>query len=456
MEWYKPEYEQAGAQKGRDCTEQILTLRLLCDYVKKEKKQLFLLFIDFEKAYDRIPRHKLLEELKILGCGGRFLKVLAAIYSNIKFIFKTISITTSIGVKQGASTSCLLFILYVDRLIKNVKEASGEDGFLGKLHVLMLMDDTILIATSRSQLQKKMNVVKQFCNTYGMSVNIKKTKFMVINNKPVDKETIICEDINIEYCSSYIYLGSTITDDGTCMSCINAHAKEKQKHVFKYLVFLNKNKDLPFKLKKQVAESCIISSILYGCETWFTPSYGKIETMYMKIIKGMLSVRPSVCNDLCLLEASMLPIRQLIAARRNRYINKKFNNLNVDTPLGMAYNLAKLADTKSSRIIIQSLQCDLPRDESIRESILRMRHTTKRSSYIQMNPELKESSIYIANNIPEYLRTAYTRFRLSSHNLRIETGRWSGTPRDNRKCKCDMNCVQDETHALLECPHIGN
>ena len=35
-----------------------------------------------------------------------------------------------------------------------------------------------------------------------MSVNIKKTKFMVINNKPVDKETIICEDINIEYCSS--------------------------------------------------------------------------------------------------------------------------------------------------------------------------------------------------------------------------------------------------------------
>ena len=58
---------------------------------------------------------------------------------------------------------------------------------------------------------------------------------------------------------------------------------------------------------KQVAEACVLSSILYGCETWFTLSFGKIETMYMKRAKGILSVCRSGCNDVCLLEACMLP-----------------------------------------------------------------------------------------------------------------------------------------------------
>ena len=70
-EWYKPGYEQAGAQNSRDCNEQILTFRLLCDYVKRKNVKLFLHFIDIEKAYDKIPRHKLLEELKLLGWSKR-------------------------------------------------------------------------------------------------------------------------------------------------------------------------------------------------------------------------------------------------------------------------------------------------------------------------------------------------------------------------------------------------
>ena len=65
--WYKPETEQAGAQKGRDRVGQILTSRLLSDYAKKSKQNLFLLFIDFEKAYDKVSRYKLLQELTIFG-----------------------------------------------------------------------------------------------------------------------------------------------------------------------------------------------------------------------------------------------------------------------------------------------------------------------------------------------------------------------------------------------------
>ena len=56
MTWYHPRYEQAGAQKNRGCIEQILTLRLLIDIARKKARTLYILFIDYQKAYDKVDR----------------------------------------------------------------------------------------------------------------------------------------------------------------------------------------------------------------------------------------------------------------------------------------------------------------------------------------------------------------------------------------------------------------
>jgi hypothetical protein len=50
-------------------------------------------------------------------------------------------------------------------------------------------------------------------------------------------------------------------------------------------------------------------------------------------------------------------------------------------------------------------------------------------------------------------RIALTRFRISAHDLRIETGRYTNTDRQNRICSyCHMNTVENEYHFLLTCP----
>ena len=137
-----------------------MTLRLIIDYARKTKQKLFILFIDFEKAYDKVRRDKLFELLREAGCGKLMLLSLQAIYKNTKFLFKTVIIMANLGVKQGSSASCILFILYVDRMIKMVKNAFHDVGFLGSLHMLMLMDDTVLLATSKEQLIKKFQICK--------------------------------------------------------------------------------------------------------------------------------------------------------------------------------------------------------------------------------------------------------------------------------------------------------
>ena len=62
------------------------------------------------------------------------------------------------GAKQGAANSCALFTFYVNGTIQKLKEF-GEDGFLGNLHSLLFMDDTVILATSREAVAKKLHIL---------------------------------------------------------------------------------------------------------------------------------------------------------------------------------------------------------------------------------------------------------------------------------------------------------
>ena len=73
--------------------------------------------------------------------------------------------------------------------------------------------------------------------------------------------------------------------------------------------------------------------------------------------------------------------------------------------------------------------------------------------YRQMNPDLVVHPMYYSNDIiDDDFRIAFTRFRLSSHRLKIETGRWARIPQERRFCPCGV--VQTEKHVLCECPLV--
>jgi hypothetical protein len=63
-------------------------------------------------------------------------------------------------------------------------------------------------------------------------------------------------------------------------------------------------------------------------------------------------------------------------------------------------------------------------------------------------------------NLPKKTYCYIARFRTSSHNLRIETGRHENpkTPLEERICnKCSSNEIEDELHCLLNCSfHVNH
>ena len=78
---------------------------------------------------------------------------------------------------------------------------------------------------------------------------------------------------------------------------------------------------------------------------------------------------------------------------------------------------------------------------------------TKYHTYkTELNPDLSLHEVYSSRDyVPDYVRQAFTRIRLMSHNLKIEKGRWSRIPREQRLCSCNTDSIQTESHVLLEC-----
>ena len=310
--WWYPDREQAGAQPGRGCAEHLATLRLLMEFSLRKRKKLFIAFIDFVKAYDKVSRKILFLILKKLGCGIIMLTALISMYKITHSILGIAVISAVIGVRQGSPTSCFLFILFVNVLIRNIKLKSGPDSFLEWLHVLMLMDDTVIFASSRERLIEKLNILDEYCLTHGMMVNESKTKFMVMNGSDDDCLPIQLSDIIVKLCDKYLYLGSIYTSDGSAVSSLRAQASDKRKQLNKLLIFLKVNKDMPFPVKRKVVEACFNSSLLYGCESWLNVNLKPMEVLYMSAVRALLGVRQSMPSEICLIEAGMLPLSTLV------------------------------------------------------------------------------------------------------------------------------------------------
>ena len=295
-----------------------------------------------------------------------------------------------------------------------------------------------------------------------MRVNAAKTKLMVINGRPLDKVPFVLSNFVVGECSEYVYLGSLFTADGRTDSSLRAHLESKNKHLNKLLIFFATNYDAPFSVKKKVLEACFMSCILYGCEAWLNVPLKMVEAMYMKAVKALLGVRITTPNDLCLVEAGLRPLSGIVKSRQKKFFSKMLEARSdmTDDPFIHVFGITQEMNSVMWRYIetiTNSGDIDFIADELsvIKESIVNHPPSaSKFTTYQTLNPTLEVHPLYSTKSptLPDYLRINFTRYRLSSHRLRVEVGRWSHTPRDQRLCSCGTG-VQDEMH-IFQCPNV--
>ena len=107
-----------------------------------------------------------------LGIGTSLLYAIKAMYITTKYILsgkkQSYIIQSYSGIKQGAPSSVILFIIFMDEFFDKVREKCVSENIIGVLHLLLHPGDTIVLSTERNLFIEKCNIlIEAFGNKKG-------------------------------------------------------------------------------------------------------------------------------------------------------------------------------------------------------------------------------------------------------------------------------------------------
>ena len=144
---------------------------------------LYLCFIDYEKAFDRLKHDKLIEFLQKIGLDERDVQLIYDAYWNQETKMRiddreTGWIPVKKGVRQGCVLSPLMYNLYSEMIMKEVFEDREEGVKINgrRINNLRYADDTVIITESEEDLQLLLDDLYSKSKELGLTINTKKTK----------------------------------------------------------------------------------------------------------------------------------------------------------------------------------------------------------------------------------------------------------------------------------------
>ena len=351
----------------------------------------------------------------------------------------------------------------------------------------MYADDIIIMSKTENGLQSALNSLGNYCHKWKFQVNFEKSKVMVFQKKRKESHSYNFSLLNthISVAKEYKYLGIYVADSGKLM--FDHLISKAAKAMFAIRKRISNIELLP-KIQIYLFKTFAMPIILYASEVWGSCMIGprcksfislfrkivksKIEKLYMTVARQILGVNKKTSHCAIRGEFGIYPIGFTIIENIFKYfIHSKQQNQN---PLlreafelnwknnGFDCNIVKKIchlgnynlpnDKQDVKHIISEIK-KLYEDEWL--NTLMKQSNNKLRTYNKSKYNFRfENYLNDIRNLK--YRQALTRLRVSSHNLRIETGRFhkknNYLPPKERVCQmCDISETEDESHFLLTC-----
>jgi hypothetical protein len=164
---------QHGFRKGRSCLTNLLISQHSIMRIIDEKQSVDILYLDFQKAFDKVPHERLMKKVRKYGIGGKIGKwiknwlqnrlqrvVINGVYSEWREVKS--------GVPQGSILGPLLFTLYIEDIDKGLKNCllkfADDTKMWGKVDndedILMMQDDLNKLCEWSKENEMPFNVSK--------------------------------------------------------------------------------------------------------------------------------------------------------------------------------------------------------------------------------------------------------------------------------------------------------
>jgi hypothetical protein len=458
--------------------------------------KLYCAFVDFQKAFDTVWHTGLWRKLIEHGVKGKVLKCVFNMYQNIKSCVMTEEgcsefFTVSTGVRQGENLSPLLFAIYVNDLESylvgknclHIPVTQHADlSVMLKILVLLYADDTAMLASSEAGLQKCLDSLADYCDTWKLKVNVDKTKIVIFSRrKPKSRFTYKGEEIEIV--QHFKYLGVIISSNGKYTET-KKHLQSQGTKAMYCILRKGRKLQLPIDVLIHLFDTTVVPILLYSCEVWGSENCEILEQVQRKFCKHILSLKKSTPNCIVYGETGQYPLQIAIKQRVVSYWAKVLTKTNPDTFVRRVYNIlyqlyVRGLYTSAWLDNVRLILCEngfgniwtsqsFPNVEWLKQAVkLRLQDQFKQKwrNDIEHMPKCVTYNLikdewgmeHYLRKLPRKLRIPLCKFRSSSHKLQIERGRYNNVPRHERYCTlCNTNKLGDEFHFLLECNALDN
>ena len=199
-----------------------------------------------------------------------------------------------------------------------------------------------------------------------------------------------------------------------------------------------------------------MTSILHNCEAFGHLLPKKLVTTYNKLIRTTAQVRNNTPALILYIECGLLPIKAIVEARQFKFFKRFEESLEpgaerklvfeklVENPSKfLKHHISLIERYTNHRDIYNHYLCEIK--SKIREFAAKGK--PKYQAYLRINPNL-ETSPFLQCMHP--LTRDIIRFRVGSHSLPIETGRWCQKRREERVCE-GCGVLGDDLHYVYNC-----
>ena len=254
----------------------IFALRTIIEKSWEYNKTLHIAFIDLEKAFDSVPRYKLWKCLdEGFEVNGRLGAAIQSTYkpciSNVRTGYENKRwFNVKTGVKQGSVLSPLLFIAYIDSVIKKFKEKINFSG-----DIMIFADDVALWTYNKNELERALIILNECLCEAGLKMNINKTEILTVSKNANEQPKVEVNGTIIKNTDKFKYLGCIFTGEG------NSNKVEITERLTKYnrcagaLYPIMSDNYVPVKAKTAIFEELLTPIMTYGSESWTLTSRDK-------------------------------------------------------------------------------------------------------------------------------------------------------------------------------------
>ena len=214
---------QYGFMKGRGTRNAIFNIRMQSKKSVKHQQDIYLVFIDYKKAFDKVRHGELFSLLQAIQVDDKDLRILRSIYVHQRAAAHlpngvTNWVKTERRVHQGCIASPDLFSLYEESILRPLDKVPVGVSINGVIiNNIRYADNIVFIASTEEGLQQLLDENNSNSVPKGLSINCKKKKSMVISKSETPPTcTLKLGNTTIEQVDTFNYLGSVVTSDGRC------------------------------------------------------------------------------------------------------------------------------------------------------------------------------------------------------------------------------------------------